>query len=287
MVAIKESFDYCQQIMKKHSKSFSYAFDFLPEQQQKAVRVIYSACRIIDDSIDVYENPQMLKDIYDDILLVENASDHDCLEFNSNQHIMAALVHVSKHFQVGYQSFYNLINTVYQDQNFEIFDTDDALFDYCYGVAGTVGELLTPILASTPNDKTYHVARTLSEALQLTNILRDVGEDFENGRIYFSRNHLEDFNVSIEYQYHEGVAHNYIELWEDYATIAENHCESALSHIDVFNKEAQPIVELAAIIYREILNEVRQASYTLHRRVYVSKFNKAKSYKSIKKKYQL
>ena len=61
MTTNEENFKYCHQIMKEHSKSFSYAFDFLPEQERQAVWVIYAVCRIIDDSIDVHENPQILK----------------------------------------------------------------------------------------------------------------------------------------------------------------------------------------------------------------------------------
>ena len=129
--------------------------------------------------------------------------------------------------------------------------------------------------------------RKLGEALQITNILRDVGEDFENGRIYFSESSLARFDVSIENEFNHRISNQYIDLWEYFAAIAEDDYEIALSNIDTFNKEAQPIIELAAVIYRAILDEVRKASYTLHRRVYVSKLNKAKLYRKIKNKYQL
>ncbi|MEJ7432907.1 squalene/phytoene synthase family protein, partial [Staphylococcus warneri] len=82
--------------------------------------------------------------------------------------------------------------------------------DYCYGVAGTVGEVLTPILAQQPTTETFRVARKLGEALQLTNILRDVGEDFEQGRIYISKERLAHFNIDIKQQYQQGVTSNYI-----------------------------------------------------------------------------
>ena len=287
MTTNEENFKYCHQIMKEHSKSFSYAFDFLPEQERQAVWVIYAVCRIIDDSIDVHENPQILKDIHEDISYIENTSDISHHEFKSNQSIMVALYVVSQHYTIEYQSFYNLIQSVYEDQNFEMFETDEALLNYCYGVAGTVGEVLTPVLAQSPNKETYATARKLGEALQITNILRDVGEDFENGRIYFSKSSLARFNVSIENEFNHRISNHYIDLWEYFAAIAEDDYEIALSNIDTFNKEAQPIIELAAVIYRAILDEVRKASYTLHRRVYVSKLNKAKLYRKIKNKYQL
>ena len=73
--------------------------------------------------------------------------------------IMEALYTVSQNFTIEYQSFYNLIQTVYEDQEFEMFETDDELLNYCYGVAGTVGEVLTPVLAEQPNEETYRIAR--------------------------------------------------------------------------------------------------------------------------------
>ena len=160
------------------------------------------------------------------------------------------------------------------------------MLDYCYGVAGTVGEVLTPILAQQPTTETFRVARKLGEALQLTNILRDVGEDFEQGRIYISKERLAHFNIDIKQQYQQGVTSNYIKMWEALAYIAEQAYHDALSNIHVFNKQAQPIIELAAVIYASILDEVRKAGYTLHQRVYVSKVDKAKFYRRIKKKYQ-
>ena len=130
-----------------------------------------------------------------------------------------------------------------------MFETDDELLNYCYGVAGTVGEVLTPVLAEQPNEETYRIARKLGEALQITNILRDVGEDFENDRIYFSKSSLSRFDVSIENNFNNGVSQQYIDLWEHHAKLAQEDYDIALSNLGVFNKEAQPIIELASIIY--------------------------------------
>ena len=78
------------------------------------------------------------------------------------------------------------------------------------------GEVLTPVLAEQPNEETYRIARK-GEALQITNILRDVGEDFENDRIYFSKSSLSRFDVSIENNFNNGVSQQYIDLWEHHA----------------------------------------------------------------------
>ena len=79
--------------MKEHSKSFSYAFDYLPENERKAVWAIYAVCRIIDDSIDVHENPQILKNIHDDIITIEKNHDVENYEFKKQSNDYGSFVY--------------------------------------------------------------------------------------------------------------------------------------------------------------------------------------------------
>ncbi|MFA0979103.1 4,4'-diapophytoene synthase CrtM, partial [Staphylococcus aureus] len=257
-----------------------------PEDQRKAVWAIYAVCRKIDDSIDVYGDIKFLNQIKEDIQSIEKYP-YEHHHFQSNRRIMMALQHVAQHKNIAFQSFYNLIDTVYKDQHFTMFETDAELFGYCYGVAGTVGEVLTPILSDHETHQTYDVARRLGESLQLINILRDVGEDFENERIYFSKQRLKQYEVDIAEVYQNGVNNHYIDLWEYYAAIAEKDFRDVMDQIKVFSIEAQPIIELAARIYIEILDEVRQANYTLHERIFVDKRKKAKLFHEINSKYHI
>lgn len=285
MTTVNESYKYCHQIMKKYSKSFSYAFDLLPESERRAVWAVYAVCRIIDDSIDEEQNPQKLQAIKEDIQLIESQQVDSTVQFKSNQRIMLAFYDTSQNYKMEYQSFYNLIESVFEDEHFEMFVKDEELMRYCYGVAGTVGEVLSPILTEQPSDETYEVARELGEALQLTNILRDVGEDFEKGRIYFSQEMLNQYEVNIEDVYQHQPTDNYIKLWEHYAQIAEKDYQFALDHLNVFKPEARLIIELAARIYKGIIDEVREHGYPLHRRVYVSRLDKLHIYRQVKAKY--
>ena len=285
MTTVNESYKYCHQIMKKYSKSFSYAFDLLPESERRAVWAVYAVCRIIDDSIDEEQNPQKLQAIKEDIQLIQSQQVDSPDQFKSNQRIMLAFYDTSQNYKMEYQSFYNLIESVFEDEHFEMFVKDEELMRYCYGVAGIVGEVLSPILAEQPSDETYEVARELGEALQLTNILRDVGEDFEKGRIYFSQEMLNQYDVNIEDVYQHQPTDNYIKLWEHYAQIAEKDYQFALDHLHVFKPEARSIIELAARIYKGIIDEVREYGYPLHRRVYVSRLDKLHIYRQVKDKY--
>lgn len=286
MRTLEESYQYCHQIMKDYSKSFSYAFDMLPEQQRQAIWAIYAVCRIVDDSIDIHQDVDYLHKIRRDVQLVEQ---HATIPetFESDEAIMTAFADTATHFQMNYQALYDLIDAVEADQDFEMFETDQGLLDYCYGVAGTVGVLLIPILATPPTDEAYEYGKQLGEALQLTNILRDVGEDFENGRIYFSVERLKAYDVSIAEEVERSKpSEAYKKLWESYAKLADDNYNEVLNHLEVYNEEARMIIELAAEVYRGILTEARKADYTLKNRVYVSTWKKNKIYRQLKKKYK-
>ena len=286
MSFVEESYQYCHKIMKDYSKSFSFAFDLLPERQRRAIWAIYSVCRIIDDSIDIHQDVDYLYKIKQDVQRIERQSDIQKL-FESDQHIMTAFADTAQTFPMNYYALYELIDTVMNDQSFTMFDTDDALMEYCYGVAGTVGVLLIPVLSTSPTKETYENGKQLGEALQLTNILRDVGEDYHNGRVYLSIERLEQCGVSMDDEMNSGPSEKYKKLWEYYATIAENDYEAVLNHLDVYDKEARFIIELAARVYKSILDETRKANYTFSQRVYVSKWKKNHIYRELKKEYKV
>ncbi|MCE4974584.1 phytoene/squalene synthase family protein [Staphylococcus hominis] len=286
MSFVEESYQYCHKIMKDYSKSFSFAFDLLPERQRRAIWAIYSVCRIIDDSIDIHQDVDYLYKIKQDVQRIEHQSDIQKL-FESDQHIMTAFADTAQTFPMNYYALYELIDTVMNDQYFTMFDTDAALMDYCYGVAGTVGVLLIPVLSTSPTKETYENGKQLGEALQLTNILRDVGEDYHNGRVYLSIERLEQCGVLMDNEMNSGPSEEYKKLWEYYATIAENDYEAVLNHLDVYDKEARFIIELAARVYKSILDETRKANYTFSQRVYVSKWKKNHIYRELKKEYKV
>ncbi len=287
MNQLERDYNHCHNIMKTHSKTFSYAFDFLDIKRKKAIWAIYAVCRIIDDSIDKYKDLEELDSIARDLDMIY--SDYDYIQaYQSDKAIMNALSNTLDTYTIPKKPFESLIQYVKEDLDLKVIQTDLDLYDYCYGVAGTVGELLTPILASS-NKNSFEQAKeaaiALGKALQITNILRDVGEDFQNGRIYLSAEKLVEYQVDLQSVYHEGITSNYIQLWESYALKAISLYDIALNGINYFDTEVRYIIELAATAYLEILEEVRKSNYSLHKKVYVSKLKKMKIYREISEKY--
>ncbi|PTF29440.1 phytoene/squalene synthase family protein [Staphylococcus chromogenes] len=287
MNQLERDYNHCHNIMKEHSKTFSYAFDFLDLKRKKAIWAIYAVCRIIDDSIDKYKDLEQLDGIARDLDVIY--SDCDYIQaYQSDAAIMNALSNTLNTYSIPKKPFESLIQYVKEDLVLKEMQTDSDLYEYCYGVAGTVGELLTPILASS-NKNSFEQAKeaaiALGKALQITDILRDVGEDFQNGRIYLSAEKLVEYQVDLQSVYHEGITSNYIQLWESYALKAVSLYDIALNGINYFDTEVRYIIELAATAYLEILEEVRKSNYSLHKKVYVSKLKKMKIYREISEKY--
>ncbi|MGW8042154.1 phytoene/squalene synthase family protein [Staphylococcus shinii] len=286
MNELERDYNYCHNIMKTHSKTFSYAFDFLDIRRKKAVWAIYAACRIIDDSVDRYKNLEKLDEIASDL---DTIYGNHIRSYQSDASIMNALNDTLNTYAIPQNPFKSLIQYVKGDLDLKIIQTDSDLYDYCYGVAGTVGELLTPILAAS-NENNFEQAKdaaiALGKAMQITNILRDVGEDFQNGRIYLSEEKLAQYQVELHSTYYEGVNSDYIELWESYATEAVGLYNIALNGINYFDEDVRYIIELATTTYREILEEVRKSNYTLRKKVFVSKLKKIKIHRDISAKYK-
>ncbi|MDG0842932.1 phytoene/squalene synthase family protein [Staphylococcus equorum] len=285
MNQLEKDYNYCHNVMKNHSKTFSYAFDFLETEKKSAVWAIYAVCRIIDDSIDRDKDVNQLLKIASDL---EGIYNNSLQRYQSDKAIMNAFKDTLNYYAIPHEPLRTLINYVKADLDLKNIPTDAELFNYCYGVAGTVGELLTPILASkNKENNTYakNAAIELGKALQLTNILRDVGEDFENGRVYLSEEKLNQYIINLQEIYQSGVTQDYIDLWESYAQEATQFYKKAFNGVNYFDTEVQHIIELASLSYFEILEEVRKAHYTLYKKVYVSKVKKMKIYSKMISKY--
>ncbi|MFW2434899.1 phytoene/squalene synthase family protein [Staphylococcus cohnii] len=156
MNQLERDYNHCHNIMKEHSKTFSYAFDFLDLKRKKAIWAIYAVCRIIDDSIDKYKDLEQLNGIARDLDVIY--SDCDYIQaYQSDAAIMNALSNTLNTYSIPKKPFESLIQYVKEDLVLKEMKTDSDLYEYCYGVAGTVGELLTPILTSS-NENNFEQA---------------------------------------------------------------------------------------------------------------------------------
>lgn len=160
------------------------------------------------------------------------------------------------------------------DINFKQFTTDEELLTYCYNVAGSVGHMILPIIATKNKEILNESSQSIGIAMQITNILRDVGEDFENNRIYLSKEQLDKYKVDLKEVFENGVNKNYINLWESYAELAENYYEKGLKDIELYDEDSIFIVKNSASMYSKIMDAVRQNNYNLKSKAYLTKKEK-------------
>lgn len=270
-------FEMCEQTIRHHSKSFYKAFSKLPKQKALSIFAIYSFCREADDSVDVYNDIDRLKKLkreLDDFL----AGDIP------DRYFWRALVPVFKTYEMDQQSFYDMLMGQEMDWQFQQPETQTELEEYSYYVAGSVGLMLLPIL-SDKSEQIRTQAIQLGEAMQITNILRDIGEDLKNQRVYLPKEIMKKFNVSFDSLQENTINDSFIQLWEYEASRAEQLYEKSQSMLFYVDKDCQEALLLSIYFYKGILDAVRQSEYQcFNKRNFVKKMQQVELYQEVKKR---
>ena len=191
---IASDYAYCEKIIKRHSKSFYYAFSSLPKEKAHAVYAIYAFCRIADDSVDENKTSGSQLAALDRLTSELN---HFAKGEDIDHPLWRALRDVFNRFDMDVQPFYDQLTGQRMDIHFMSPANLGSLETYSKYVAGSVGKMLLPIIAGNTQKNLSVVAEDLGIAMQLTNILRDVGEDYrEKGRIYLPIEEMERYQYT-------------------------------------------------------------------------------------------
>jgi phytoene synthase len=247
----------CERITKFHSKSFYKAFSLLKDpHQRKGVFAVYAFCRHVDDVIDDHHDMKALME-------TKNHLD-DFRQGKTTSHFRwRALRDTATRFyseDYDYRPFYQMI----EGQEFDagavrIFSVEQLLI-YSDLVASSVGHMLLPILA--PNQpKTIPFANSLGRAFQITNILRDVGEDYRNKRIYLPSSLMEQFGYSEHDLSKHVINSSFKKLIDHLSSLAESYYQEAFALLPLFQEDVRFSLEASLRIYREILSVIKESGY--------------------------
>lgn len=243
-------------VIRKHSKTFYFATGFLPKAKKLAIRALYGFCRATDDLIDK-----------------ENASLEDLADWKAqvqrpwteqNSPILKAWALTKETYQINPQYENELIEGIAKDIAFQSFETWETLENYCYHVASTVGLLSMPIIGlahGISESQAAPYAIKLGIALQLTNILRDVGEDLERDRVYLPEEDLDRFGMTLESIRENTHDARFMALMQFEIKRARDLFQQALPGIKLLHPSAHLAVGCAALIYRKILDEIEAINY--------------------------
>jgi phytoene synthase len=245
---LAQAYNVCEQVVKSHSSSFYYAFSILPIDKRNAVWAVYAFCRTVDDIVD--ETP----DQADECLATYEQAFTRCLQGTPDDHPhWIALDDVFKRFHMDPLPFWDMIAGQRQDLTIHRFETMEDLLHYCYLVAGTVGLMLLPILTKNVTPTLTEKAIKLGIAMQITNILRDVAEDYSRGRIYLPQVLMREFGYRESDIVQGTQAQAWQPLFHHLAHMAESYYQEGMSSHRYYPRDSRTSLTAAGYIYRQIL----------------------------------
>lgn len=243
---------YCQQKTAKSGSSFYYSFMFLPEAQREAITALYAFCREVDDIADECTELHIAQ-----TKLNWWRTEIENLYLLKPQHpVSKALLLPIKTYHLDAEHFIEIIDGMEMDLNFNRYEDFKQLQLYCYRVASVVGLLAAQIFGFN-NRQTLKYAHDLGMAFQLTNIIRDVGEDARRGRIYLPLDELAQFNVSEDDILHSRESEAVQKLLNYQIERAESYYDRALQELPAEDRKSQRVGLMMAAIYRTLLREIK------------------------------
>ena len=282
-VPLQESYERCRQITEEYSKTFYMGTLLMPEAKRKAIWAIYVWCRRTDELVD---GPQAK-------FTTESTLDHWESQLESlfaghpKDNLDVAMVDTLERYELDIQPFRDMIAGQRMDLHRDRYQTFEELKLYCYRVAGTVGLMSTvvmgmdsevntaPWMRANPAVAPINEAVSLGMANQLTNILRDVGEDARRGRIYLPLEDLELFDYTEKDLFEGVVDQRWRSLMRFQIQRALKYYREAESGISRLHPDARWPVWTALILYRKILDVIVENDYDVFtQRAFVPKARK-------------
>lgn len=264
--------EYCQNKAAKSGSSFYYSFLFLPEAQRQAITALYAFCREVDDVVDECKDPNVARaklDWWRDEIHTTFSTSG-----KPNHPVCKALADIIKQFNLHQEYFLEIIDGMEMDLNQRRYNTFSDLSLYCYRVASVVG-LLAAEIFGYQNGKTLKYAHNLGIAFQLTNILRDIKEDAERGRIYLPVEELEEYGVTEQDILQHQCSDQVRDLLDFQAQRALDYYNKAFELLPEEDRFSQRTGLIMATIYKKTLKLIKSDScQVLKERVTISPLHK-------------
>jgi phytoene synthase len=255
--------EYCQQKTARSGSSFYYSFLFLPPERRRAITALYAFCREVDDVVDEIRDPVVAR-----AKLAWWRQDVAATYAGTPQHpVTRALQPFVAPYHLDQAHLQTIIDGMAMDLERSRYLDFAELEQYCHRVAGVVGLLSAEIFGySDPRTRDY--ARDLGVAFQLTNIVRDVGEDARRGRIYLPQDELARFRVAPSALLRGEPTAGFGELMAYQTARARGWYDRALAALPPEDRKAQRPGLIMAAIYRTLLDEIERDHYrVLDRRI--------------------
>jgi len=273
-ITLEDSFKYGKKVTKTWAKSFYFASKFLPKVKRPEIYAIYSFCRYTDNIVD--ENPDLSVEQKAGLLNNWEEKVIMALHLGDSQDInLKAFIYVLKKYKIEENLPLELILGMRMDLEKNRFKTFQELERYCYLVASVVGLMMIPVLGCSDYEKAKPFAIDLGKAMQITNVLRDISQDYNNNRIYIPQDDLFKFNYLEDKLSKKIVDENFQNLLKYYILQARNFYANSEKGLEFLDKQSQKAISIAGRVYAEILTEIEKQNFDIyHKRASVGLFKK-------------
>jgi phytoene synthase len=244
--------EYCQDKAAASGSSFYYSFLFLPPERRRAITALYAFCREIDDVVDECHDAQIAA-----TKLAWWREELARVYAGNPQHpIGQALRPATERFNLPHELLSEIIDGMEMDLTQSRYLDFTALSLYCYRVASVVG-LLAAEIFGYQDRHTQKYAHDLGMAFQLTNIIRDVGEDARRGRVYLPLDEMKRFSVTVDDLFEARQTDDFRKLMEFQIERAEHYYAQALAQLPASDRKTQRPGLIMAAIYRDVLDVIK------------------------------
>jgi phytoene synthase len=250
---LDNAYEHCKEVTYEHSRTFYTASALLPHDERRAMRALYAFCRVSDDLVDnATDDPRPALQVWRRDAFSQRPKTDDL--------VSTAWADARSRYNIPMRYGEQLLDGVARDVSQKRYETFAELTEYCYGVASTVG-LMAMHITGYEGREAIPYAIKLGVALQLTNILRDVGDDWRIGRIYLPLEDLHTFQLT-----EDDVAAGIVDdRWRNFmayqiARTRQLYTES-LPGIAMLGKKGRFAVAAAAELYRAILTDIERNDY--------------------------
>lgn len=262
---LRDAYHTCRGITRSFAKTFYLATRFLPNHKQRSIFAIYSLCRYVDnlvdethdlvtgERLDVAQSEERLREFSRRLHLAYDGRLHD-------DPILRAFTDVLRSSRIPIDLPLELIEGVRMDLTKTRYRNFEEVYDYSYKVASVVGLMTSEVFGYTGREALEH-AVDLGIAMQLTNILRDVGEDLLRDRIYLPADELRAHGISDEDLFERKVTEPFVRFMAEQVERARDYYASAARGVEMLDRDSRLPVWLALENYGRILNKIEENGY--------------------------
>ena len=255
--AVEDALAWCKAYTKEREKNFYFGFAILPEDKRNAIYAAYAFSGYVDDIADeLTDRGEQVRQLAE-----ARARLHSAVEGDREGELFSGLGWAFDRFSVPVEFFEELVNGVEMDFTINRYASWSDLYQYCYRVASMIGLICTAVFGTSPHPRARQFAIDMGIGLQLTNIMRDVKEDAERGRVYFPQDELAQFGLTSEDILRGVYDERFRGLMKLQGDRARRHFRSGRRLLPLLDLRSRMCVNVLQGVYFELLKRIEARDY--------------------------